>query len=168
MHTNFMTSIPRSSPAILIQQEYLQQRLRQESQNQNNSNLDNPNNKIQVGRQGPIKDVKSLIDDFRQRHPEVVPRRGRRMKNINQNIYSGDNSNAGNSDSNDALVTDRSTELGMLLSKARNDVNSPPSSNDSSHSNSQTMPSLGASKGVTNSTLYGSTTTGKKNFHAQF
>lgn len=34
----------------------------------------------QTGRQGPIKDVKSIIDDYRQKHPEGVPRRGRRLK----------------------------------------------------------------------------------------
>lgn len=34
----------------------------------------------QIGRQGPIKDVKSIIDDYRQKHPETVPRRGRRLK----------------------------------------------------------------------------------------
>lgn len=33
-----------------------------------------------IGRQGPIKDVKSIIDDYRQKHPESVPRRGRRLK----------------------------------------------------------------------------------------
>lgn len=35
-----------------------------------------------MGRQGPIKDVQSIIADYRQRHPEVVPRRGRRMKSL--------------------------------------------------------------------------------------
>lgn len=33
-----------------------------------------------IGRQGPIKNVKSIIDDYRQKHPETVPRRGRRRK----------------------------------------------------------------------------------------
>ncbi|XP_054257920.1 misshapen-like kinase 1 isoform X2 [Macrosteles quadrilineatus] len=32
------------------------------------------------GRQGPILDVKSIIADYRSRHPENVPRRGRRMR----------------------------------------------------------------------------------------
>ncbi|XP_059608713.1 uncharacterized protein LOC132256366 [Phlebotomus argentipes] len=36
----------------------------------------------QMGRQGAIKDVKSIIADYRQRHPEIVPRRGRRMKSM--------------------------------------------------------------------------------------
>ncbi|CAG9561664.1 unnamed protein product [Danaus chrysippus] len=35
-----------------------------------------------MGRQGPTKDVKSIIADYRQRNPEVTPRRGRRMKPI--------------------------------------------------------------------------------------
>lgn len=35
---------------------------------------------VQIGRQGPIKDVRSIIDDHRQKHPETVPRRGRRRK----------------------------------------------------------------------------------------
>ncbi|XP_047503530.1 uncharacterized protein LOC125048733 isoform X1 [Pieris napi] len=40
-----------------------------------------------MGRQGPIKDVKSIIADYRQRNPEMAPRRGRRMKSIvNPNI----------------------------------------------------------------------------------
>lgn len=36
------------------------------------------------GRQGQIKDVKSIIADYRQRHPEIVPKRGRRMKSVLQ------------------------------------------------------------------------------------
>ncbi|XP_032517751.2 uncharacterized protein LOC116770398 isoform X1 [Danaus plexippus] len=35
-----------------------------------------------MGRQGPTKDVKSIIADYRQRNPEITPRRGRRMKPI--------------------------------------------------------------------------------------
>ncbi|XP_061716513.1 uncharacterized protein LOC133524482 isoform X3 [Cydia pomonella] len=35
-----------------------------------------------MGRQGPTKDVKSIIADYRQRNPEITPRRGRRMKSI--------------------------------------------------------------------------------------
>lgn len=35
-----------------------------------------------VGRQGAIKDVRSIIEDYRQQHPESVPRRGRRMKTV--------------------------------------------------------------------------------------
>lgn len=40
-----------------------------------------------MGRQGPTKDVKSIIADYRQRNPDVTPRRGRRMKSIlNPNV----------------------------------------------------------------------------------
>ena len=35
---------------------------------------------IGEGRQGPILDVRSIIADYRSRHPETVPRRGRRLK----------------------------------------------------------------------------------------
>lgn len=125
---NFMTSIPKSSPAVLIQQEYLQQRLRDETLN---ANMDMGSNKLQIGRQGPIKDVKSLIDDYRQRHPEAVPRRGRRMKNINQNIYMGDNASSG------GIETHGNDDLGIMLSRAQNDMSSPPTSNDSSYGNLQ-------------------------------
>ncbi|XP_055378630.1 probable serine/threonine-protein kinase DDB_G0282963 isoform X2 [Condylostylus longicornis] len=53
----------------------------------------NPNNaqnsqNLMVGRQGVFKDVKSIIADYRQRHPEQVPRRGRRMKSTNSNDVS--------------------------------------------------------------------------------
>nr|CAD7432384.1 unnamed protein product [Timema monikensis] len=44
----------------------------------NNNNGQNP--VIGEGRQGPILDVRSIIADFRSRHPETVPRRGRRMR----------------------------------------------------------------------------------------
>jgi hypothetical protein len=33
------------------------------------------------GRQGPIINVQSIINDFRQKNPQEIPRRGRRMKN---------------------------------------------------------------------------------------
>lgn len=37
---------------------------------------------LPMGRQGPTKDVKSIIADYRQRNPDVTPRRGRRMKSL--------------------------------------------------------------------------------------
>lgn len=40
---------------------------------------------LMVGRQGVFKDVKSIIADYRQQHPESVPRRGRRVKQSVQN-----------------------------------------------------------------------------------
>lgn len=41
----------------------------------------NNSNNLSQGRQGPIIDVQTLINDFRQKNPQEIPRRGRRMKN---------------------------------------------------------------------------------------
>lgn len=46
----------------------------------NGSNNNGQNPVIGEGRQGPILDVRSIIADYRSRHPETVPRRGRRLK----------------------------------------------------------------------------------------
>lgn len=89
--------------------------------------------KLQLGRQGPIKDVKSLIDDFRQRHPEAVPRRGRRMKNVNQHL-AGEHG------------LDRNADLDLRLDRNSFDLTSRPSSNDSMHNNSHTSKSVAAGK----------------------
>lgn len=43
------------------------------------------NNECKQGRQGPILDVRSIIADYRQRHPETVPRRGRRLRSVLNN-----------------------------------------------------------------------------------
>lgn len=45
-----------------------------------NNLIDQQNSVIGEGRQGPILDVKSIIADYRSRHPESVPRRGRRLR----------------------------------------------------------------------------------------
>lgn len=45
-------------------------------------NIEQSQQQLPMGRQGAIKDVKSIIEDYRQRHPETVPRRGRRMKTV--------------------------------------------------------------------------------------
>uniref|UniRef100_A0A182YNI8 Uncharacterized protein n=1 Tax=Anopheles stephensi TaxID=30069 RepID=A0A182YNI8_ANOST len=42
----------------------------------------NQQHQLQIGRQGMRKDVSSIIADYRQKHPENVPRRGRRLKNV--------------------------------------------------------------------------------------
>lgn len=119
---NVVTSIPKSSPAI--------QRYRENGQSLLNS--EQSSNKLQIGRQGQIKDVQSIIANFRQTHPEVVPRRGRRLKNVHQSLYGNDQGSGATSDNNDALVAD-------LLSKRNNDISSPPTSNDSTYSNSQIL-----------------------------
>nr|XP_033323076.1 uncharacterized protein LOC117218641 isoform X1 [Megalopta genalis] len=48
------------------------------------------NRQIGEGRQGAIVDVRSIIADYRLRHPEIVPRRGRRMRNsVNVGLGAG-------------------------------------------------------------------------------
>ncbi|XP_053986980.1 titin homolog isoform X1 [Hylaeus volcanicus] len=48
------------------------------------------NRQIGEGRQGAIVDVRSIIADYRLRHPETVPRRGRRMRNsVNVSLGAG-------------------------------------------------------------------------------
>ncbi|XP_031850352.1 uncharacterized protein LOC116435183 isoform X1 [Nomia melanderi] len=48
------------------------------------------NRQIGEGRQGSIVDVRSIIADYRLRHPEIVPRRGRRMRNsVNVGLGAG-------------------------------------------------------------------------------
>lgn len=60
----------------------------QQQQQQTISDVDNRH--IGEGRQGPTVDVRSIIADYRLRHPENVPRRGRRMKNsVNVNLGAG-------------------------------------------------------------------------------
>lgn len=46
------------------------------------------------GRQGQIIDVQSIINDFRQKNPQEIPRRGRRMKNSFGGGYYDQNSQA--------------------------------------------------------------------------
>lgn len=116
-----------------MQQQKEQQRQQQqhfmEQQFQQTEHL---NGHHQVGRQGAIKDVKSIIEDFRQKNPERAPRRGRRLKGCNSD-------GTGTSPrSTDGILTRQSvegrvSELGLLLGKERN---SRPSSADSSPGNS--------------------------------
>jgi len=47
----------------------------------NNSAFNATLGSLQQGRQGPIIDVQSIINDFRQKNPQEIPRRGRRLKN---------------------------------------------------------------------------------------
>lgn len=75
-----------------------------------------------VGRQGAIKDVRSIIEDYRQRHPETVPRRGRRMKTVPTATNSSDRlmmmSSPGSSGSSLMVMQ-------MLASSSRNNTSSP-------------------------------------------
>lgn len=145
-----VTTIPKSSPAMQTAQQQQAQRFRENGQALLNSanQMEQSVNKMQIGRQGQIKDVQSIIANFRQTHPEVVPRRGRRLKNVNQSQLFGMNeqsSGGTTGDNNDALVAD-------LLSKRNNDISSPPSSNDSTYSNSQIL----LSKAAGNANQFGS------------
>lgn len=78
------------------------------------------------GRQGPILDVRSIIADYRQRHPETVPRRGRRQKSV-LNTANNDTAKGSilsmaslalgsGSQVRHGTAADMSNELGMLLS----------------------------------------------------
>lgn len=73
-----------------------------------------------VGRQGAIKDVRSIIEDYRQRHPESVPRRGRRMKTVPTTnaslILNSSGSNSSNSSCNNSLQL-------MLMAATQNNSN---------------------------------------------
>ncbi|XP_024941769.1 uncharacterized protein LOC107268797 isoform X3 [Cephus cinctus] len=72
------------------------------------------NRQIGEGRQGPIVDVRSIIADYRLRHPETVPRRGRRMRNsVNVGLGAG----------------------GAMVETTGHTVDSRPSSTDSCKSN---------------------------------
>ncbi|KAK9877131.1 hypothetical protein WA026_016875 [Henosepilachna vigintioctopunctata] len=92
-------------------------------------------------RNRPTLDVQSIIADYRQRHPEAVPRRGRRIRNS----HNGANGNSGILNfSSMALgsgsqvkhnLQDMGNELNMLLNvmDANRGDTSRPSSADSSH-----------------------------------
>lgn len=102
----------------------------------------------QVGRQGAIKDVKSIIEAFRQKNPERAPRRGRRLKGVNSD------GTATSPRSTDGILTRQSvegrvSELGLLLAKDRN---SRPSSADSSPGNSN-LASLNNSMSAANANV---------------
>ncbi|XP_035898176.1 hyphally regulated cell wall protein 3-like isoform X2 [Anopheles stephensi] len=56
----------------------------------------NQQHQLQIGRQGMRKDVSSIIADYRQKHPENVPRRGRRLKNVGGAGGGGSSSNSAN------------------------------------------------------------------------
>ncbi|XP_063708596.1 probable serine/threonine-protein kinase kinX isoform X2 [Culicoides brevitarsis] len=56
-------------------------------QQQQLNELFNGHSKINMGRQGPTKDVSSIIADFREKNPDVPPRRGRRVKGNNVDLF---------------------------------------------------------------------------------
>jgi hypothetical protein len=101
------------------------------------------NSQIQMGRQGVIKDVKSIIADYRQKHPENVPRRGRRLKGLlGQPADSKRLSELGILLSGiDGVSEKTSSFLETLVQRpAFCSQNSRPSSTESMHSNSNNTP----------------------------
>lgn len=135
---NHLTSLTSANMQHIQQQQHQQQQQKAQQQfieqhhqifQQQTEHL---NGHHQVGRQGAIKDVKSIIEAFRQKNPERAPRRGRRLKGSNSD-------GTGTSPrSSDGILTRQSvegrvSELGLLLAKDRN---SRPSSADSSPGNS--------------------------------
>ncbi|XP_044269518.1 uncharacterized protein LOC123014450 isoform X2 [Tribolium madens] len=96
-----------------------------------NGSLDFRQNK-----QRPVLDVQSIIADYRQRHPEIVPRRGRRIRNSHNdsknNILNFSNLALGSGAQVHQNV-DLQSELGILLNAVDgNRADSRPSSAESS------------------------------------
>jgi hypothetical protein len=110
------------------QQHHLQQRSMDEfssSANMNESlndlhNLSQANSQA-AGRQGQTIDVQSLIKDFRQKNPQEIPRRGRRMK-----------SSFGNSFMMESPLQSHFNKSDMRLSNAQSEFNNSIKSNHSS------------------------------------
>ncbi|XP_074105641.1 uncharacterized protein LOC141531629 isoform X1 [Cotesia typhae] len=88
---NLSQKSSRNASGVSSKHQHQQQQLvdgRKQRRSAGEQNLDN--RQIGEGRQGPIVDVRSIIADYRLRHPETVPRRGRRMRNsVNVNLGAG-------------------------------------------------------------------------------
>ena len=52
-------------------------------------------NASSLSRQGPFKEVKSLIADFRQKNPDILPRVGKRIK-LNEHTFRNLNKSSSN------------------------------------------------------------------------
>lgn len=150
------TSSSSTTTALTHQQQHLQLQLQLQQHQQlqlqqNKKNLTDYINGHQtpMGRQGAIKDVQSIIADYRQKHPEIVPRRGRRLRPsyLTDSQHPHQQQHQSNSSSStkrhlQQLQDNRNIgELGYLLSgmdgtSGGGNGNSRPSSADSSHSNS--------------------------------
>uniref|UniRef100_A0A182WEL0 MYND-type domain-containing protein n=1 Tax=Anopheles minimus TaxID=112268 RepID=A0A182WEL0_9DIPT len=112
---------------------------------------------LQIGRQGMRKDVSSIIADYRQKHPENVPRRGRRLKNLVGNSANNNGTSAGNSIGSfgeGGAISLTALSGGKSPANVRpnsTDSTSRPSSNDSSQSSSNLLSSLMSASGAANS-----------------
>lgn len=81
---------------------------------------------FKTGRQGPILDVKSLIADYRQKHPETVPRRGRRLKSVLNNSNQSETicTTTGKSPGGGTVLNMTSLGLGFGAQVRQSDVSS--------------------------------------------
>lgn len=156
--------------AISLQQQQQQEQqhqlqlLQQQHQSQlqqcnaiNDFLLNGGSSHSQVGRQGAIKDVKSIIDDYRQKHPETVPRRGRRLKGTIFYTEDGAVSSSpriiGGDDDQTIFHQQLIKKYLRLLLLTQIEGNSRPSSRESSQSNSNFMGSTTLNASAVNVSL---------------
>ncbi|KAG4068998.1 hypothetical protein HA402_008309 [Bradysia odoriphaga] len=130
---NHLTSLTSANMQQIQQQQQqkAQQQFIEQQQQIYQQHTEHLNGHHQVGRQGAIKDVKSIIEAFRQKNPERAPRRGRRLKGNSDGTVMSPRSTDGILSRQS--VEGRVSELGLLLAK---DISSRPSSADSSPGNS--------------------------------
>lgn len=80
------------------------------------------------GRQRPVLDVQSIIADYRQRHPEAVPRRGRRIRSVlnsqNDNCSSNGRMNSTGIMNFSSIALGAGAQVRQNLSSTGFDVNS--------------------------------------------
>lgn len=80
------------------------------------------------GRQRPVLDVQSIIADYRQRHPEAVPRRGRRIRSVlnsqNENCSSNGKLSSAGILNFSSVALGAGAQVRQNLSSAGFDVNS--------------------------------------------
>ncbi|XP_011308873.1 uncharacterized protein [Fopius arisanus] len=74
-------TIPQKSQSRQLTVSQVSNRLPQEKRSKRTQDVHQDSRQIGEGRQGPLLDVRSVIAEHRLRHPETVPRRGRRMRN---------------------------------------------------------------------------------------
>ncbi|KAL6435217.1 hypothetical protein ACFW04_005354 [Cataglyphis niger] len=86
-----LDSLKREKAAkVSPQQRIIPPKTNGESNRKRNQTSSPESRQIGEGRQGAIVDVRSIIADHRLKHPETVPRRGRRMRNsVNVGLGAG-------------------------------------------------------------------------------
>lgn len=101
------------------------------------------------GRQGPIVDVQSIINDFRSKNPQEIPRRGRRMKGSYGNAYYD------NQQQNDDSRSSRNEFLPNVTNNA-SEFNSSTKTNSSGYPEVSLLPVHNLYKNLANSGASGS------------